>query len=84
MSKKLLTKAQQQDIVAEFVERKNLESCMYIYLDEFLDIHRREHPQMGNTYGTSGIMALLEVSYMMTRDCLWLKSHRRVLRGEIS
>jgi hypothetical protein len=65
-----LTKSRQQDVVAKFVEEKNLEYCMYIYLDEFLDIHRREHPQILNTYGTTGIKALLEASYAMIRDRL--------------
>ena len=51
---------------------RKLESCMYIYLDKFLDIHRYEYPQHGNMYGTDGIKAVLEVSYLMI--CIKLQS----------
>jgi hypothetical protein len=62
-----LTKARQQEIVSEFVYGKDLELCMYIYLDAFLDAHRMHYPQEGNTYGTRGIWALLEASYQGIR-----------------
>jgi hypothetical protein len=66
MSKRLARK-QQQEVVSEFVEEKNLESCMYVYLAAFLDIHQREHPHNETTYERAGIRALLEVSFEMIR-----------------
>ena len=39
-----LTKERQQDIVADFVYEKNLEMCMFVYLDEFLDHHHKLYP----------------------------------------
>lgn len=67
---KKLTKARQQEVVADFVYEKNLELCMYVYLDAFLDVHRRNYPQKDNTYGTKGIKALLEESYRGIHDGL--------------
>jgi hypothetical protein len=62
-----LTKSRQQDIVVDFVYSKNLEMCMFVYLDEFLDHHRNLYPQDATTFGTDGIKRLLEASYLMIR-----------------
>ncbi|KAI1286528.1 hypothetical protein EDD11_000356, partial [Mortierella claussenii] len=67
---KKLTKARQQEVVADFIYEKDLELCMFVYLNAFLDMHRREYPQEGNTYGTKGIKALLEASYQGIRERL--------------
>jgi hypothetical protein len=63
-----LTKSRQQDVVADFVYAKNLEMCMFVYLDEFLDYHRNLFPQDATTYGTNGIKKLLEASYQAIRE----------------
>ena len=65
---KKLTKARQQEVVADFVYAKELPLCMFVYLDAFLDTHRKNHPQDATSYGTGGIKALLEASYEMIRD----------------
>ena len=62
-----LTKARQQEVVADFIYAKNLELCMFIYLDEFLDYHRNLFPQDATTFGTNGIKKLLEASYQLIR-----------------
>ena len=67
---KLLTKARQQEVVADFVYAKELELCMFVYLDAFLDTHREKFPQDATLYGTKGIRALLEASYQMIREKL--------------
>ena len=63
-----LTKSRQQDVVADFIYAKNLEMCMFVYLDEFLDYHRNLFPQDATTYGTNGIKKLLEASYQAIRE----------------
>ena len=65
-----LTKSRQQDVVADFVYAKNLEMCMFVYLDEFLDVHRKLYPQDATTFGTIGIKKLLEASYQPIREKL--------------
>ena len=62
-----LTKAIQQDVVADFIYEKDLEMCMFVYLDMFLDIHWEKYPQDATTYDTRGIRALLEASYERIR-----------------
>lgn len=66
----VLTKSRQQDVVADFIHEKNLEMCMFVYLDSFLDFHRQTFPQDATTYGTYGIKALLEASYQAIRERL--------------
>jgi len=65
-----LTKSCQQDVVADFIYEKKLEMCMFVYLDEFLDHHRKLYPQDATIFGTDGIKRLLEASYEMIRDKL--------------
>ena len=65
---KLLTKARQQEVVSDFVYSKGLELCMFVYLDAFLDNHRKLYPQDAIIYGTQGIRTLLEASYQMIRE----------------
>ena len=67
---KTLTKARQQEVVADFMYAKELELCMFVYLDAFLDNHRQNFPQDATSYSTGGIKALLEASYQMIRDKL--------------
>jgi hypothetical protein len=43
---------------------------MFVYLDEFLDHHRKQHPQDATMYGTRGIKALLEASYQAIRESI--------------
>jgi hypothetical protein len=62
-----LTNATQQDVVADFIYEKDLELCMFVYLDEFLNIHQQRFPQDATAYGTQGIRALLEASYERIR-----------------
>ena len=57
-----LTKVPQQYVVADFIYEKDLEWFMFVYLDEFLNIHREKYPQDATAYGTHGIRALLEAS----------------------
>ena len=47
---------------------KRLEMCMFVYLDEFLDYHRKLFPQDATTFGTDGIKKLLEASYQAIRE----------------
>ena len=68
MPTKNVTKARQQEVIADFIYEKDLELCMYIYLDVFIDKHRREHPDDATSYSTKGIRALLEASYLMIRE----------------
>jgi hypothetical protein len=63
-----LTKSRQREVVADFIYAKNLELCMFIYLDEFLDYHRNLFPQDATTFGTNGIKKLLEASYQLIRE----------------
>lgn len=63
-----LTKSRQQQVVAEFIYAKNLELCMFVYLDEFLDYHRNLFPQDATIFGTNGIKKLLEASYQLIRE----------------
>ena len=63
-----LTKSRQQEVVADFIYEKNLELCMFIYLDEFLDYHRNLFPQDATIFGTNGIKKLLEASYELIRE----------------
>jgi hypothetical protein len=63
-----LTKSRQREIVADFIYEKNLEMCMFVYLDEFLDYHRNLFPQDATTFGTNGIKKLLEASYQAIRE----------------
>ena len=63
-----LTKSRQREVVADFIYVKNLELCMFIYLDEFLDYHRNLFPQDATTFGTNGIKKLLEASYQLIRE----------------
>lgn len=63
-----LTKSRQQDVVADFIYDKRLEMCMFVYLDEFLDYHRKLFPQDATTFGTDGIKKLLEASYQAIRE----------------
>jgi hypothetical protein len=63
-----LTKSHQQEVVADFIYETNLEMCMFVYLDEFLDYHRNLFPQDSTTYGTNGIKKLLEASYQAIRE----------------
>jgi hypothetical protein len=63
-----LTKSRQREVVADFIYAKNLELCMFIYLDEFLDYHRNLFPQDATTFGTHGIKKLLEASYQLIRE----------------
>ena len=63
-----LTKARQQEVVADFIYEENLELCMFVYLDEFLDYHRNLFPQDATIFGTNGIKTLLEASYQLLRD----------------
>ncbi|KAF9302324.1 hypothetical protein BGZ91_009358, partial [Linnemannia elongata] len=65
---KLLTKSLQQEVVADFIYEKNLEICMFVYLDEFLDYHRNLFPQDATIFGTEGIKNLLEASYQAIRE----------------
>ena len=64
---KLLTKARQQEVVSDFVYSKELELCMFVHLDAFLDYHRKTYPQDATIYGTQGIKILLEASYQDIR-----------------
>jgi hypothetical protein len=64
----ILTKARQREVVADFIYEKNLELCMFIYLDEFLDYHRNLFPQDATIFGTNGIKKLLEASYQLIRE----------------
>jgi len=63
-----VSKARQQELVADFIYSRDLELCMYIYLDIFLDIHRKNHPDDATAYSSRGITALLEGSYKMIRE----------------
>jgi hypothetical protein len=63
-----LTKARQQDIVAQFVYAKDLELCMYIYLDTFLDTHRKNNPRVVEGWKRRDVLAALEVSYKYIRE----------------
>jgi hypothetical protein len=63
-----ISKARQQEIVADFIYERDLELCMYIYLDIFIDTHRRNYPEDVTTYSTRGIKTLLEASYQMIRE----------------
>lgn len=65
---KLLTKAHQQEVVSDFIYTKEVELCMFVYLDAFLDTHRKNFPQDATLYGTHGIKVLLEASYEMIRE----------------
>ena len=65
----MMTKAQQQELVADFVYEKHLELSMYIYLDAFVDVHRKEF-QEGNIYSANNVRALLEASHEKIRNGL--------------
>ena len=58
-----LIKARQQDVVADFIYERDLDLCMFVYLYEFLNIHRERYPQNATAYFTHGIRALLETSF---------------------
>lgn len=62
------TKAFQQEVVADFIYGKKLELCMFVYLDAFIDIHRKKHPDNASWYDRRGITALLEASYEKIRE----------------
>lgn len=66
----ILTKPRQQEVVADFIYEKNLELCMYVYLDAFIDIHRTKHPDDPTSYDKRRIKALLEASYENIRENL--------------
>ena len=60
----LTQKSLQQDVVAEFVTDHRLETCMYVYLDAFMDIHRANSPpDFGETWCPHIIYSMLEKVY---------------------
>lgn len=63
-----VTKACQQELVADFIYEKNLELCMFIYLDAFIDIHFKKYGCSWSAYDESTINALLETSYLDIRE----------------
>lgn len=56
-------KSLQQDVVAEFITDHRLETCMYVYLDAFVDIHRANSPDFGETWCPHIIYSMLEKVY---------------------
>ena len=56
-------KPMQQDVVAEFITDHRLETCMYVYLDAFVDIHRANSPDFGETWCPHIIYSMLEKVY---------------------
>lgn len=58
-----ISKSLQQDVVAEFVHDHHLESCMFIYLDAFIDIHIANFPGQVRRWTTRTLYRLLENAY---------------------
>ena len=70
MSSKRISKSLQQDVVAEFVHDHGLESCMYVYLDAFIDIHIANFPRQVRRWTSRTLYTLLENAYEDIRDDL--------------
>lgn len=58
-----LTKEHQQKIIGEFIYRKKIGECIFIYLDMFIDIVRMYQHDWIKTNGSEGIWSILEASY---------------------
>lgn len=68
-----ITKAHQQDIVADFIYAREIPLCMYVYLNAFLDMHYAKFPATIDKWGKRGVMALLETSWKRIHDDLQMK-----------
>jgi hypothetical protein len=62
-----ITKKEQQEIVGEFVCEKDLEYCMFVYLDAFVDIYRKKNPGLFTVDGYRRVWRLLELAYLGIR-----------------
>jgi len=64
------TRIHQQEIIADFIYEKDLELCMYIYLDAFINKHRAQHHEECTAYTRDTIWTLLHASYLRIRERL--------------
>jgi hypothetical protein len=65
-----ISKARQQDVVADFVDDHDLEHCMFVYLDAFIDAHIANYPNYVPRWDADRIYAILEMVYKGLRDDL--------------
>lgn len=66
MSRKL-TKSYQREIISDFIYGKDLEVCMFVYLDILIDTHKKNRPNIVEEWGKKEVLAALETSYSYIR-----------------
>lgn len=62
-----LTKSYQREIISDFIYGKNLEVCMFVYLDVLIDTHKKNYPNIVEQWRKRDVLAALEISYRYIR-----------------